>query len=199
MVTTLCLSPPCLLSWMCSGILRCPQMLPVGPTDYICTVDFRFLVPSWYNEKPNWSIKFTVLGEASVYVHSSHLIGQFGFLFFCDGTNNLKLAVLKTAWWIHCTNTGRCQYYPICVRRWTYVRWQRQKMYIRTYVCTYVQCCTASTVGHILHTTLSYHITPLKTPLHMYVRVCVLLWGTKFTNWLLFMYLFPNQLLLHIC
>ena len=79
------------------------------------------------------------------------------------------------------------------------------EVYIRTYVCTYVQCCTASTVGHMLHTTLSYHIIPLKHHYTCtYVCVCVLLWGTKFTsNWLLFMYvrtyLFPNQLLLKVC
>ena len=58
------------------------------------TVNFRLLVPSWKNEELHWPIKFTVLGDVSIYC-SLHLIGQFDFYF----------SVIRQATWNHCTTT----------------------------------------------------------------------------------------------
>ena len=117
-------------------------------------------------------------------------MGQFGFCFFLQWERQPKLTVPKTAWWIHCTNSGRCEYCPVCVDEHAYAGRDRSVhtmyVYVRMYVCAVLYRLYCRT--HASHyCQLSHHT--FKTPLHMYVRACVLLWGTKFTNnWLLFMY-----------
>lgn len=74
---------------------------------------------------------------------SSHLMGQFGFCFFLQWDRQPKLTVPKTAWWIHCTNSGRCEYCPVCVDEHTYAARDRSVHTMYVYVRTYVRMCSA--------------------------------------------------------